>query len=421
MIMNSAGTFLLNRNGGDCHAEKLCPDTYGADLNLDHTIASVGIFDDTIAALCNDVKNHQLEVYTYQPDTDVMDSFAINDVRYYGDCGFCYDSNSIYLVSDRNSKVIERYSTSGKLLDSYSFNSSVSQLSADYRGNVFAVSAGSLFRLNKNRFIKLSNSDISVPISFCTDNIFTDASGKCFEISGNTVRYRFSCNANYGKTYACLISGTLYYPIGNTVYGYSLSDGKKVSKIELNDPILGLYANKGSVNAVNAGGNLRISKIRPNEFTDLLQENTDSQTEAIQQNNTDQGNTLITSSAYHIDYNSYSITDIPSGTTLAQLKKNIRYDGYQVSFFRDGSVIKSGQCGTAMTAVFENDHAKYTFELSVIGDITGEGNVNSRDLKLLMQFLIGIADFNGVYLTSADLSGDSRIDVKDLAMMHRMI
>ena len=73
-----------------------------------------------------------------------------------------------------------------------------------------------------------------------------------------------------------------------------------------------------------------------------------------------------------------------------------------------------------MLAVFDSDDARYTFELSVIGDITGEGNVNSRDLSLFMEYLIGTADFNGVYVTSADLSDDGKLDVKDLAMMHRM-
>ena len=55
------------------------------------------------------------------------------------------------------------------------------------------------------------------------------------------------------------------------------------------------------------------------------------------------------------------------------------------------------------------------------GDMTGEGSVNSRDLKLLMEHLIGNADYNGVYLLSSDLSDDGKVDVIDLAMMAKRI
>ena len=74
-----------------------------------------------------------------------------------------------------------------------------------------------------------------------------------------------------------------------------------------------------------------------------------------------------------------------------------------------------------MTAVFSSGGNEFTFELSVNGDLTGEGNSNSRDVNLLLDYLIGAAYFNGVYTVAADLSNDGRIDAVDVALMKRTL
>ena len=67
-----------------------------------------------------------------------------------------------------------------------------------------------------------------------------------------------------------------------------------------------------------------------------------------------------------------------------------------------------------MTVIFNSDSISYTFELSVIGDLTGEGNVNTRDLSVMAKYLTDQADFNGVYYLSADLSDDGVVDADDV-------
>ena len=98
----------------------------------------------------------------------------------------------------------------------------------------------------------------------------------------------------------------------------------------------------------------------------------------------------------------------------------MRYDDRSVALYRDGDLKTSGNVGTAMTAVFSSDSGSVTFELSVNGDLTGEGNCNSRDVYTLLDYLIGAADFNGVYSLAADLSGDGTVDAVDAAMMKRI-
>lgn len=414
------GAYMLNYQGGECHVEKLAPEARGADLHLNRTISAAAVFPNDLAViLCFDTDNDQTEVYIYHIDTDILESYSINDCRFADHRGYYSDNNSIFLVPSSRANVIEEYSISGKLLQSYRFTNDVKQIGADFDGKVLAVSDGAIYRLTGERFTASGGTSVTAPVTFGKEQLITDPSGRILEQSGDTIRLLLKTNSDYGKQYTCRIGDTIYHSEGNEIIGYDITDGTEVSKAVLSGAIVGLYTENGYVCALCKDEQSTISRIHPDEFTDL-------RTPDIGEEQDD--NPLhsekhpgrITSSIYRIDYDSYSISGIESGTTLAQFKKGIDYDGYQVTFYRDGVLKKSGQCGTAMTAVFENDQAEYTFELSVIGDITGEGNVNSRDLSLLMEYLIGTASFNGVYITSADLSGDGALDVKDLALMHRM-
>lgn len=425
LFSDSGGAGLLSYQGGNCHFERLSPNAGSADISLNHTITSAAIFGNTIVALCNDSKDDQLEVYLYRSDTDVLDSFVINDLRIYADVGFYYASDSIYLVSDRRANIIERYSTSGVLIGQYTFNNAVTQLGSDYRGGVFAVSGQTLYRLNSGRFNALGSSEMTVPITFIDSDHLTDASGRVFRLSGDTCEQIFRTDSSFGKHYACAVDGCLYYPSGCNIYGYQLSSGEKRSVFSLSDPILGLYAYRGYIFAVCNNESVSVTKLRADEFTDLSHKwdsaSSPSSSGAQDIDMPDAPDYTISSSAYRIDFDAYRISGIPSGTTFAELKRNIVHNGYTMRLYRGGSEKKSGSCGTAMEVVFESDRATYTFELSVIGDLTGEGNVNSRDLTVLMEYLIGVTDFNGVYTLSADLSGNDIVDVKDLALLHRMI
>lgn len=412
------GAYLMNYSGSEAHLEKLAPDAYGAEIRLEKSISAAGVFDDTFVLLCNNTANHQMEVFTYRADTDVLDSFAVNDIRVYADRGFCYDHGDLYLIPDRNDNVIERYNATGKRTGSYTFDSDIVQLDSDYCGNIFAICSDTLYSMNGNRFVACSGSSITAPVSWFDNTHFSDAAGRITELSGGNCRQLFKADADYGRHSACLSEGIVYYSCGKNIFGYDLGSGKKISVFSADNTVTDLYTNSGYIYALSVNGSPIVNKIRPDEFEEIRESTTNTPGSG---SNSSDGGQPVSSSVYRVDYNSYSINGIESGTTLAQFKKNMDYDGYTVSFYRDGSQKTDGNCGTAMTAVFESERCQYTFELSVIGDITGEGNVNSRDLSLLTEYLIGSADFNGVYITSADLSGDGRIDVKDLALMHRMI
>ena len=419
----ASGTSLLSYQGGDCHYQQLAPSEYTSDIQFDHTIISAAVFGNTVVALCSDVNNDQLEVNLYYPHNNSLDTFAINGIVCNTDPGFYYNGKSLFLINERQINCIEQYDLSGRLIKRYTFTSPVTQLSADYNGNTIAVSSNTLYRLSSDHFTAISGTGITAPITYCSANCFTDASGSVYRSNNTSCDLLFHVQAPFGQSTACIIDSVIYYPNGSRINGYRLSSGEMVSSITLQQPTLGLYAHKGNVVAVSNGASTNVTKIHPNEFTDLTHKQSSNETsgQAPQYNADHTGNHTIESSVYRIDLTAYHISHIPVGTTFAQLKKNIDHEGYTARLYRNGKEIKSGNCGTGMTVVFDSDSASYTFELSVIGDLTGEGNVNSRDLSVMMEYLIDQANLGGVYYRSADLSDDGVIDVKDLALLHRSI
>lgn len=76
----------------------------------------------------------------------------------------------------------------------------------------------------------------------------------------------------------------------------------------------------------------------------------------------------------------------------------------------DGTDIKSGKLGTNSTFTLSTGEV---ITVIVYGEITGEGNINSRDLKALLNHLSRKELLKGSFLISADIDLDGVITTKD--------
>lgn len=108
---------------------------------------------------------------------------------------------------------------------------------------------------------------------------------------------------------------------------------------------------------------------------------------------------------------------ISGGTTFAKLYKNLGIEKSELKVYKtDGNKVTSGSLGTGMLAEFSGK----SYSLIVAGDLTGEGNINSRDLKALMNHLTDEVPLKEPYLTAADLHNDKKIDTKDLLALSKL-
>ncbi len=119
---------------------------------------------------------------------------------------------------------------------------------------------------------------------------------------------------------------------------------------------------------------------------------------------------------YIIDTQNRLVTGIEPGTTVAAFRKAV---GADARFYaQNGAEKSSGVIGTGLNVVFPGDGGCTAV---VFGDVTGEGSINSRDVKQLEDHILGTAALNGAYLTAADVFPDGTVDLKDAAALYRSI
>lgn len=133
----------------------------------------------------------------------------------------------------------------------------------------------------------------------------------------------------------------------------------------------------------------------------------------------------ITSDIHQIDLENHIISEIPAGTTFAEFKNNLIFNGYSLVFKDTNGNVKTGnstKIGTGYTVTFIKDGAeKESFKLIVQGDLTGTGTLTSRDISAFINYLLGKASLDGLYLQAADLNGDGEPDVIDLFAMYKSL
>lgn len=127
---------------------------------------------------------------------------------------------------------------------------------------------------------------------------------------------------------------------------------------------------------------------------------------------------------YTISSNVYEISEdviyIPQGTTVAEFKKSMKYGDCTLKFTNHNSKsVTSGQMGTGWRIDFSGGGNSASYYTVVMGDVTGEGNINSRDIYLMKDYLFGKAGFTKYQEISADVKKNNVIDSVDMYMIKK--
>lgn len=416
-----SGAYHISCSGKKAVIDRYASTNRSAQLDLQYKIDAVCGFGGNILLLSNDTANNQLVVYTYSLDRDILDSFCIYGLKLYNDTDFCCDDKNLYIENCDNFKELKKYSFDGSFIRSYPFSSDITSVFCGYRSGIYAVSGNTLYRIYGESFTKLSGTSVNPGLFAADESHLISAYGDVYRVS-NDVERLFGMDISSVRSSACVIGDRIYTSAYGSIIGYDIKSGEKVCSFTSRDSPTLLYSNGDGIIAADKKSSFTISR---DDFTEFNRGNTDSSSSDMQDNNAQHSNNgtakEISSKKYRVSFANHKISSIPAGTTVAGFKSDMDHEGYSVALYRDDIEKKSGNIGTAWNAVFSSDSDSITFELSVTGDITGEGSVNSRDLKLLMDHLIGKAAYNGVYVLSSDLSDDGKVDVIDLAMMAERI
>lgn len=126
----------------------------------------------------------------------------------------------------------------------------------------------------------------------------------------------------------------------------------------------------------------------------------------------------ISSDVYEI---SGDVICIPQGTTVSDFKKGMEYGDCTLKFTNhNGKSITSGQIGTGWRVDFSGGGNAKSYYTVIIGDVTGEGNINSRDIYLMRDYLFGKAEFTKYQEISADVNKNGIIDSIDMYIIKKI-
>ena len=106
---------------------------------------------------------------------------------------------------------------------------------------------------------------------------------------------------------------------------------------------------------------------------------------------------------------------VVAGMTVAALKKGDKSIG--MVYDNDGKEISSGKLRTGYS--LRKNSVEYP--LAVYGDLNASGTVNSRDIKLFMNHLVGNTTINGVFAVAADMNSDGKLDNRDLVLLSKTV
>lgn len=113
---------------------------------------------------------------------------------------------------------------------------------------------------------------------------------------------------------------------------------------------------------------------------------------------------------------------IPLSETISKVNDKLNLSGYNIEFKNyAGKVVTSGKLGTGSVAIFSKDGKTAEFTFIVKGDVTGEGNANSRDVDCMYNHILGKSSLSEINAKAADMNNDGVVDTLDLLLLSKMV
>lgn len=371
---------------------------YGYNINTLYSakvLPEVDIFYVSVDGKIRSVCHNNNYAYALYEDYNKDDNFYIvkmnmsnGNCNYYNigyypklrKTSFSVSNNEIFLINtDIHTSYVMSLDFNGNRKYNYQFDVSVTRVFINDE-NVYAhLYGGEIYKLNNGTYTLFG--DAISKESVCNAGagyIYTDENSL------------YSISDNYSRTYYtnfnCIVkNGSIYYADGNRL---KTSEGKNY---KMPDDIIAIVSSKDSIAVLLSNYSCRIlNKSELNAKAPSLNNNP----------NID--------SYYYIDNVLYGIE---CGTNVSDFKKS--FSNNVNVYDTDNSTVTSGKMKTGYN-VSTGDTNYY---IAVQGDITGEGNVNSKDVSSIMSFLSGATELKGEFYYSADFNYDENVDNRDMVLI----
>lgn len=431
LISNQNDEFLLlTYNDSLFEIYEISEDGISKTANEKFSVKSYLFANNSLYILCSDSKN--LPIIKSADNGAVLDAGVISDMSLKENCITATKSDFIYLADNRNPKIVCKYLINGIKVETYIFNENVNSLftyKSDNIETVYAVTDDGIISVENNYFINCTIP--KAPYSFF-GNYCCDSNGDVFIFDSDN-GFKLFMQTEYENL--CIFNNTVYGTKNNSVYMLD-NNGTPQAECKLNNSIQQLCVS-GSKMAVYCANNVEF--LYKEDFISLTDESTEqifdneanipilseviSEPNDLQSYSTNFDNEVPDYSVSVGDYSFFNdmIIGIQQGTTIAKFKKNISYNSNTIRFTNhNGQVKTSGQLGTGWRVDFIGNGETVSYYIIILGDVTGEGNINSRDIAALSDYLLKKSELSKYAICAADINLDGTANSLDLLLIDKI-
>lgn len=387
ILSNEKQTYLIGINNKDLYVKSLSG-KWEQEYQLKDKIFDATIIDNEIYLLCSSTVQHKLQhIYAIKNQklslcfnmfTDIVNS----------DDNLIVDKNG-YIYINRSKDKIEVYNKTGNFVKTINqqFTSIINM-----NGYCYGSTQNKLCKLSKDGVdctIKHKESSIARKIS---DNYLYFSSGNIYKLS-DKLRKVMTLD-NIGSNTICETSKYLVYLNNNYLQAYDKTDYQLKYQYSTDSAVANITACGENIYNITQDYNTE-----SNNANDIFNEST-----SIENNEN-----IAT-----VSINNFDIIDnyivVKQGTTFSDFKNEFGSD--YVTYTN-----KSYEtAGTDDLICIMNKQ----YSVVVMGDVTGEGNINSRDIYAIMDHILDYDKLDGIFKFAGDINGDKTITNIDLVMTSQL-
>ena len=383
---NSCGAFIYGFNYSRLYSSRVLPSFSISYAEVEGTIRSVSHDKNCSYALYNKINSYFVTELNSTNGNCVTYSFgelkSIDNSLF----AFC-DGKAYFVFTDSNNTYVRSYDSNGKALKRYTFDANIKRIFTNDSKAYVLLYGGEIYRLDSNSssYCVSINTDYEI-CNAGNGYIYSDA-GTLFSLTDSTIEHINGAKSD------CVIKSEnrLIYSNERTIKYEDkyYKSNKKIKSLFFYGNNIGILDESFTLITIN------LSDFKENDSV-------------LNSNN------VIENKSSNVSINSDGyITGISNGTTVTDFKK--LFSDEVAVYDKNGNEVTSGKVKTGYRARI-SDHI---YEISVLGDITGEGNIKSNDVSVLMSYFVEKSDIIGVYLASADYNNDGNITNKDLVGIAR--
>lgn len=404
LFSDNSGVTLISYNESKVYETKLVPDNYGYTYSFSSKVVdSCAVYGKVYILCLNSSRQNSAYIYSAEKG-NISNPKIINKIKLNNSGKISVDSNGNYLITNSANK-IQVYNQAGKYIKTYDNKTdNILQMSR----YIIVVSGNKLYKVTASGFTHLYEGINTSIIYKISDDYIADYYGNIYCIKNG---FKKVINSSAQGLYnAAETDKNIIVYTSKRFDVYSKNDFSYLYSVKYYKKVFGITSYKNNAAVIKKYNSTYKCELLSQSFFNKNNNNS-SDSNTNNQSTTPEGINLKT-----FKYTGKYIY-VNSGLTIAAFKNKISYNGYNISFGNR----KSGIIRTNADIKFTKGNYSKSYKFVVLGDVTGEGNVNSRDESAMFDHLLGIKELKGAYKTAGDLNCDNKLKNADLLLLAKMI